>query len=126
MVASGAEERSLAFQDKVNTKQLQPNITDLTQFPSDLFLRNCYYNLDLAPCNFVNGHINDENHILIGIASDEDECGHMVSRQQPSASGVTYARNNKTCWAGTANSIQLADGLRACLFNGRCDFIFEK
>ena len=73
----------------------------------------------------MNGHINDENNVLIGITSDEDECGHMVIRQHPSASGVTYARNNKTCWAGTANSIQLADGFRACLFNGRCDFIFE-
>ena len=28
MVASGAEERLLAFQDKVNTKQLQLNIGD--------------------------------------------------------------------------------------------------
>ena len=74
----------------------------------------------------MNGYVNNQNNTLIGIAKDEDECGRMVNQQVPLASGATYAKHNKTCWAGTSESIHLSSGFRACLLNGLCNCSLPK
>ena len=74
----------------------------------------------------MNGYVNNGNDTLVGIAKDEDECGRMVNQQVPLASGATYAKHNKTCWAGTSESIHLSSGFRACLLNGLCNCSLPK
>ena len=68
-----------------------------------------------APCGFVTGFVSGESEYL-GNAIDEEQCAQMVREEKPLATGASYRKTDRFCWAGSGGSIKDCSICRACVF----------
>lgn len=72
----------------------------------------------LVPCVFTEGGVEGERE-LIGKEDNEKKCADKVRREKPRATGATWAKKDKGCYAGSGRSIKKDDLYRSCLFRGK-------
>ena len=68
-----------------------------------------------APCCFVTGFVSGKSE-YVGKAIDEEQCAQMVTEEKPLATGASYRKVDRFCWAGYGGSIKDCSICRACVF----------
>ena len=90
----------------------------------------------LGICTFVDGYMIGGIQTLLGTTISEDECGHLVHSQVPSANRATWRPDSGKCFSsigstGVSATIIGPTGVsvpvknsRTCLFDGRLRILF--
>ena len=53
------------------------------------------------------------------MVDNEKKCADKVRREKPLATGATWAKKDKGCYADSGRSIKKDDSYRSCLFRGK-------
>ena len=70
-----------------------------------------------VPCVFTDGNVQGENED-VGEVDDEEKCADKVRREKPRATGATWDKEDKHCFADFGRVIEKDDVYRSCLFRG--------
>ena len=72
----------------------------------------------LVPCVFTEGDVEGERE-YIGKVDNEKKCADKVRREKPLATGATWSKKGKGCYADSGRSIKKDELNRSCLFRGK-------